>query len=197
MVVEVMEDGTQRHILVEKMLKGEYKKFNNNMGYVEKDAKISPDKGGTAGALNQLVGQMNSIALGAIVEGDSEEEDSDDEDNDDVGGRDHHGHASDGQDLFDKNETAAPVSGAYQNVKDEHFPQAFSHFTYEHSKRHFMVVDLQGVFTINADGSRCYELTDPCIHKHRKKNKQKFSNLTFGRTVRLELCFFRRNPLFE
>ncbi len=43
-----------------------------------------------------------------------------------------------------------------------------------------------GVFTIKSDGSRCYELTDPVIHKHRKKNKKKFQRLTFGRTDRGE-----------
>lgn len=32
-VVEVKEQGVERNILIERMLDGEYKKFNNNMGY--------------------------------------------------------------------------------------------------------------------------------------------------------------------
>ncbi|EED90986.1 elongation factor kinase, partial [Thalassiosira pseudonana CCMP1335] len=100
----------------ERYLEGEYKKFNSNMGYVDKD------------------------------------------------------------DIFDSKESA---------------PQPFSHFTYEKSKNFFMVVDLQGVLTINNDGTKCYELTDPVIHKHRSKKNQK--QWSFGRTDRGEkgmLAFF-------
>ena len=46
-----------------------------------------------------------------------------------------------------------------------------------------MVVDLQGVLKTNADGTKCYELTDPVIHKRRKKKKKKLQQYTFGRTV--------------
>ena len=49
-----------------------------------------------------------------------------------------------------------------------------------------MVVDLQGVFTTNLDGTKCFELTDPVIHKHRKKSRQKYKEWTFGRTDRGE-----------
>ncbi|OEU05955.1 kinase-like protein, partial [Fragilariopsis cylindrus CCMP1102] len=66
-------------------------------------------------------------------------------------------------------------------------PQSFSHFTYEKSKRYFMVVDLQGVLAINpVDGTKCYKLTDPVIHKRRKKKKEKLRKYTFGRTDRGE-----------
>ena len=50
-----------------------------------------------------------------------------------------------------------------------------------------MVVDLQGVLKINNDGTKCYELTDPVIHKRRKKSKNKLRKYTFGRTVSLSI----------
>lgn len=178
MVVEVEENGQERNILVEKMLEGEYKKFNNNMGYVDKEARPQEE---SSRHVDDLVGQMNNLGLGAIDEECSEEEDSDSEDEDD----DDEESANEGDGLFDTAESA-PVSGTYRDVKDAYFPQAFSHFSYEKSKRHFMVVDLQGVFTIRPDGTRCYELTDPVIHKHRKKSMQKYKAWTFGRTDRGE-----------
>lgn len=62
-----------------------------------------------------------------------------------------------------------------------YFPQeAFSHFTYVKSKKHFMVVDLQGVLTEHGDGTCCYELTDPVIHRRGKR----FQHWHFGRTDR-------------
>lgn len=192
MVVEVWDNGQERNILVEKFLDGEYKKFNNNMGYVDKEARSEEED---SRPVDDLVGQMNNLGLGAIDEECSEEEDSDSEEEDE--GEEENGNEED--DLFD-NEESAPVSGTYRDVKDAYFPQAFSHFTYEKSKRHFMVVDLQGVFTIRADGTRCYELTDPVIHKHRKKSKQKYRTWTFGRTDRGEKgmkAFFKSHKCTE
>merc|ERR1711957_1161459 len=70
-------------------------------------------------------------------------------------------------------------------IKNELFLQAFSHFSYEISKKRFMVVDLQGVF-LRKNASSCrYLLTDPVIHKQ-KKNKTKYQKWTFGRTDRGE-----------
>jgi len=181
-VVEVMEDGHRKSYLVEKMLDGEYQKYNNNMGYVEREARHQPQSQQEDNQANDgdLVGQMANLGLdglGAIEEG-SEEEDSDEEeegsDDDDDEGDD------DVKIVFDATETA-PESGTYRDVKDSYFPQAFSHFTYVKSKKNFMVVDLQGVLVedIAADAC-CYELTDPAIHRRGKR----FRKWSFGRTDR-------------
>jgi len=79
----------------------------------------------------------------------------------------------------------APEQGSYtlERINDAHIPQAFSHYSYEKSKRYFMVVDLQGVLKTNNDGTKCYELTDPVIHKRRNKKKKKLQQYTFGRTM--------------
>lgn len=177
MVVEVMENGNERNILVEKLLEGDYKKFNNNMGYVDLEVRAHQQ---ASEVLDDLAGRLKNLGLGggglnhlgAIQEEDSEEEDSSDNE-------------EEGEDLFDAKESA-PERGTYHDIKDAYFPQAFSHFTHEKSKGNFMVVDLQGVFTIKDDGTRCYELTDPVIHKHRKKNRQRFKTWSFGRTDRGE-----------
>ena len=42
--------------------------------------------------------------------------------------------------------------------------QAFSHFTWEHTRHFCMVTDLQGVETTDAKGCRMLLLTDPAIH---------------------------------
>lgn len=199
MVVEVMQNGQERNILVEKLLQGEYRKFNNNMGYVEKAAREDQELSQTSSsATNDLVGQMNNLALEAIGEevsdGDYDDEssnvgrssDEEDEAGDEIVANFVRKDEADIDDLLDDVETSAPGSGSYRDVKDSHFPQAFSHYTYEKSKKHFMVVDLQGVISMNLDGTKYFELTDPVIHKHRKKNKEKYSTWTFGRTDRGE-----------
>lgn len=81
---------------------------------------------------------------------------------------------------------AAPYDGNYRDLQDAYFPQAFSHFTYEKSKRQLMVVDLQGVFTRNKDGTRVYELTDPVIHKRKTNRNRAMRKWSFGRTDRGE-----------
>jgi hypothetical protein len=187
--------------LIEPMLEGEYVKFNNNMGYV---------KGGTQGGLdrihnsnsghkgNKLYGgggrfqdefaelekQMNALdlqnphapALGTIAEGSEEEEESDDEEEEKVEGV--------LEKIFVGASDKDPLPKAYSSVHEEDFPQAFSHFTYDKSKRHLIVVDLQGVFELEEQtGIKTYRLTDPVIHKHRGK-KKRFSSWHFGRTDR-------------
>jgi hypothetical protein len=46
-----------------------------------------------------------------------------------------------------------------------------------------MVVDLQGVLSMKR-GRKCFQLTDPVIHKRRTKKKEKLKKFTFGRTDR-------------
>lgn len=110
--------------------------------------------------------QSQGFDLGIIEEGSEEEEEDDDyeeetEDEDDDDG-----------DLFDSKEVA-PDEGNYEDLQDAYFPQAFSHFSYERSRGNFMVVDLQGVFTVKEDGSKVYELTDPVIHQHERLRRRR------------------------
>jgi len=161
LVVEA-HNPEEYNILIEPMLEGKYEKFNDNMGMVKgKSAKVNIDE------LSKSFGNMGLGVFGVI------EECSDDEDSDD--------------EIFD-NKESCPENGSYNfsAIKDEFFPQAFSHFSYVKSKKRFMVVDLQGVHMSKPDGTCSYELTDPVIHKHRKNNKTKFSQWTFGRTDRGE-----------
>ena len=169
MVVEV-SNGSQRQrkfFLIEKLLNGEYKKFNSNNGYICQEARI--DEGNDQ---SDLFGKMiNNLDLGAINEGD-EDEDSDyesDTDEEDDG-------------LFDSNETA-PISGGYNfnDLKSYHIPQAFSHFSFAKSKEKLIVVDLQGVLTLTKEGKHVFELTDPVIHRRHKNNRRRGN---FGRTDR-------------
>jgi hypothetical protein len=55
-------------------------------------------------------------------------------------------------------------------MKDGLFPQAFSHFTNEKSKKQLKVVDLQGIFELNRDGSRMYVFPDKAIHKRKRRH---------------------------
>lgn len=162
LVVETRKEGYEYNTLIEPFLQGDYKKFNDNMGMVKGQSRDL--------SMNDLVGSMGGLGLGAIEEG-SEEEDSDEEDSDDEG-------------IF-RTKDNAPHYGSYDlhTIKDDDVPQAFSHFTYEKSKRHFMVVDLQGVLSMK-HGRKCFQLTDPVIHKRRTKKKEKLKKFTFGRTDR-------------
>jgi len=153
------------------------------MGFVEDEVK-------------KLVKQMNNLGvgvtsqpqqgidLGIIKEGSEEEEETDDEDQ-----------GEDDGELFDSKEVE-PGESDYGDLQDAYFPQAFSHFSYERSRGNFMVVDLQGVFSVkDDDGSKVYELTDPVIHQHerlrRRSRRQDHNRGTdvgkkwnFGRTDR-------------
>lgn len=151
------------------------------MGFVENEVK-------------ELVKQMNNLGVGGtsqpqqvvdlgIIEEGSEEEDETESDDDE-----------DEEELFDSKEVT-PGEGEYGDLQDAYFPQAFSHFSYERSRGNFIVVDLQGVFTVKDDGSKVYELTDPVIHQHerlRRRNRGQDRNREtstrkkwdFGRTDR-------------
>jgi Alpha-kinase family len=88
--------------------------------------------------------------------------------------------------IFDRNELRPHKHCHYTRVRVEDFPQAFSHFSYEKSKERLMVVDLQGVFQVNADGTRAYILTDPALHKRRTRPQGKVRLGDLGRTDRGE-----------
>jgi hypothetical protein len=157
-VVEVhMEDGTEWNVLVEEQLEGDYKKFNSNNGHVRDKDLLS--------LKNLNINEEPDPGLDAIAEGSEDEEDSDDE-------------------IFDEKESG-PMAGHYK-FRDEDFPQAFSHFSYEKSKKFLMVVDLQGIFRVNKDGTKEYILTDPAIHQRKRRRSNRSRNWSFGRTDRGE-----------
>ena len=76
-------------------------------------------------------------------------------------------------------EEVPPIGAQTQETKDEHVPQAFTHFTYRHSKRRLMVCDLQGVLHVSVM-PHLFEFTDPCIHYRSTRGRQ----MVFGRTDR-------------
>ncbi len=182
MVVETIDPSKEQslyNILVEPLLEGKYEKFNDNMGMVQgqaqsvRDEDLLYDKKKERDDVNDLIDQFSRLTgLGAIEEG-SEEEDEEDGNEEDIIEAEHSKKSKNGNYNF-----AA--------IQKEFIPQAFSHFTYENSKKHFMVVDLQGVLKENQDGTSVYHLTDPVIHKRRRKKSQKFRNWSFGRTDRGE-----------
>jgi len=182
LVVEVVQDdGTELNILIETQLEGTYEKFNNNMGYVKGRRSSNSESNNMAdlvGSFNQLGLDFErptgaaGLGLGAI-EDESEEEEDDCDDK------------QEGGIVFDS-KVSAPDGGVYQHVLPSHFPQAFSHYTYEKSKKKLMVVDLQGVFEEYDDGTKHYVLTDPVIHKRKRGRQKQLSQWTFGRTDRGE-----------
>ena len=210
MVVEVRDDANEEYnILIEPYLEGEYTKFNNNMGYVQgrrltqsdKDAldlanrmaELRLDQAKRNLATNRFAARNHGrdggrngarggglLDLGAIAEG-SEDEDSDDSDDDDEDGV---GALVRG--VF-KNREMGPAGGSYsKNIPDADFPQAFSHFSFEHSKRNLIVVDLQGVLEVKKNGKKTFRLTDPVVHKRREKKGGRVRKWNFGRTDRHE-----------
>ena len=177
MVVEVQSpDGEEYNILVEPFLSGKYEKFTNNMGYV-KDYK----------SIERISKLMENLCINEESTDDRIEElllrqfssqeikDTKPKESFDLGViHEDCEYASDEEDAIDSVKEA--------QYKDEDFPLAFSHFSYEMSKKKLMVVDLQGAFKINGDGTRCYTLTDPAIHSRRNWRCKWY----FGKTDRGE-----------
>jgi hypothetical protein len=127
-------------LLVEKRLDpAKYKKWNSNAGYVR----------GQKNNDGEAVFQFESFAdeLGMIVESD-EEEGSDSEDDEEEETEKHIRHIR----------GPMPLSWEAADI-----PQAFSHFTYQHTRRKMLVCDLQGVLDDSCIPP-LFELTDPAIH---------------------------------
>ena len=209
MVIETIDPTKRRgegfyDILVEPFLEGEYVKFNNNMGMVQDQRNIVKelevgnqlqDLDSLTSQLsglhlnagltsNNLIGGFNALNLGAIEEGSEEEDEDDDEDEEEGQDDDSYDKCLVVNDMIGTNKqifTNKETSHNFLHVEDQDVPQAFSHFTYEASKKNFMVVDLQGVLKHNPDGTKVFRMTDPAIHK---RKKEKFKKWTFGRTDR-------------
>lgn len=130
--------------------------------------KFNNNMGYVKGQSKSVTGPRNDLGLEAI----DEEDESD-------------GEEMTEEDLFHAKENE-PITCLYQDVDDRHFPQAFSHYSYEMSKKQLMVVDLQGILEDSAGGGKQYVLTDPVVHKRRKRRINKLRNWTFGRTDRGE-----------
>ena len=161
LVVNVF-DADQGNIsfLIEPMLDvAKYTKFNNNMGQVHGQPKVSVD---------ELAKCMGALHLGSIQEGDDESEESDDYEE---------------EEFFAEANAAPDDTFARYSFVGADIPQAFSHFTHYKSKGSLMVTDLQGVLAATSDGGSVYKLTDPAVHKRRKR-KGAFTKWDFGRTDR-------------
>eukprot|EP01135_Chromosphaera_perkinsii_P001170 Nk52_evm9s160 gene=Nk52_evmTU9s160 len=51
-----------------------------------------------------------------------------------------------------------------RDIKEEDFPQAFSHYSHICTSRQLLICDLQGELTKSRDGGAVFRLTDPAIH---------------------------------
>ena len=161
-VTELWDDrGEAEYYLIEPFLEGRYTKFNSNNGFVQpgQDEESKSDFSGHD--VIDIFSKMKktSSGLGMI-------EECDEIDDDEISAQ---------ESLFD--------------LKDEYFPQAFSHYTYAKSKKRLMVVDLQGVLDKKLDGRKSYNLTDPVIHKRNRHDAYTYS---FGRTNRGDKVSARR-----
>eukprot|EP01083_Nonionella_stella_P262552 892662_1 len=120
-VVETLSDEVEWNFLVEPMLQGDYKKFNDNMGMVRGQSKSVNVENLSSAMGNLSIGNevhgFGGLGLGVITEEDGEEEDSDDEI------------------IEEQNNT--PENGSYSlsEINDALVPQAFSHFSYEKSNK--------------------------------------------------------------
>jgi hypothetical protein len=203
-VMEMIEqDGTKINQLVEEMLDGSYEKFNNNMGFIYRHDSVSYEiehcsEGGDSfpvfrqrkkkekpqtQSLSDRVENVfqkvlaistkdYGIALLPTVSEDSENNQDD--------------HVGTTTLLSVKEErlagsTAIPRDELSLTVNPYNVIQAFSHFTYEKSKKNLLVVDLQGVFISKNEGSE-FVLTDPAIHT--RSQSSRLSRLNLGRTDR-------------
>ena len=136
-VVEVDDNGEEKNFLVEKMLQGRYIKFNNNMGCVGHQFSVNE----LTDSLKHLRvdeldnAEKNLVALDAIAEESQEEEDDNEDD-------------KSSSEALTNNSTdcisdlAKTTDILCADLSEKHFPQAFSHFTFEKSKKHLIVVDL-------------------------------------------------------
>ena len=105
---------------------------------------------------DEMPAQVKAGGCLDTIEEESEEEQEDDSDDE----------------TYDQ-KASEPGPGQYRDIDDHVFPQAFSHYAFEKTKKKFMVVDLQGVLQVERDGTRKFMLTDPAIHRKNSKGRPK------------------------
>ncbi len=147
-VYEIPETGrrnTFRYILVEKRLDTtKYEKWNSNNGHVKGHQTLASV---FARKKVDYVAPSAAAPKATHLYRITEESDEEDSDNDAV-------------DI--SRALPTPRSQRY-DIKTEHVPQAFSHWTYRYTKRKMLVCDLQGVLDMTKYPP-LYEMTDPVIH---------------------------------
>lgn len=74
----------------------------------------------------------------------------------------------------DEHDSTHTAKQSQQNMLDNDIPQAFSHFTYEHSKRRYLVVNLQGVITRKKWLPHMFEFINPTVHFSRSEGLKLF-----------------------
>ena len=201
LVFELNDDVELKNynVLVEPMIEGDYKKYNDNFGAIPKIQETESDHGGLdASTVNFLLGKkdvdeekktnFDMGGLGAILEEGSE--DDDDEQSDE--GEPYLPTGPDAKVVGDEDEffDSFFLDGELETrrflpskgIPDKEFPNAFSHFSYVRSGGRLMVVDLQGCLERKPDGATEFVFTDPAVHKRRKDKRLR--HLKFGRTDR-------------
>jgi hypothetical protein len=170
--VYVVPDATHkrgnRGYLVEKRLPNSdtrWQKWNNNKGFV---------KGGDGAVVAEAIVRANigeegdAAGLDVLEEIGEEEEEGSSSDSET---EDENEYDDDDDDLAAAVPAAETILFAAGDV-----PQAFSHFTYNWTKRKMLVCDLQGVLNTECTPP-VFELTDPVIHYKRKKQRPRRSSL--------------------
>ena len=153
-----------REVLAEKRLdaKLEYKKWNNNAGFVDGQKKARTDKrvGFHLPPIPTFPEDCKTDKTKSIPEEEEEEEDM--------------------TPLhFASLEGVGGKRKRQEVLRPEHVPQAFSHFSYHSSGRSMLVCDLQGVYDPLKEA---FELTDPVIHQATEGNRARFDEQIHGRT---------------
>jgi len=143
-------DALKQEFLSEARLNPDkYVKWNDNAGHVDGVRRLNP-----------MFASMKED-LSAIEEEEEEEEEDDEDVSDEEG--------SDSEDGL----SADPrIIELQDHVLDSDVPQAFSHWTHVYSKRDLLVCDLQGELVESPDGTKSYQLTDPCIHRRDRETRR-------------------------
>jgi hypothetical protein len=136
--------------LVEKQLVGKWQKCNSNNGWVSgREAEAGAAQEESEPTLAAPTGPLDAIDEGEVLEVWSDDEAIEEE-------------------LEQVVRWPSSWETSRCQIVVDSVPQAFSHFTWQHSKHRLVVCDLQGVY--NAESSK-FELTDPAIH-YRSKHKR-------------------------
>ena len=211
-VFELVDKNERKtyNVLVEPMIAGKYKKYNNNKGglvdqkfespYVELDDNLlnpslvkmllgtKPESkeimlSGENQNVTKKAGAAPMELLSVIAE--DEEESETECDDSGINAEEDRNPEESTKEIFERivqEGSLADIQLPSQPIPDEDFMQAFSHFSYVRSGGRLIVVDLQGALNIRPNGSCKFVLTDPAIHK--RNGAKALKGLKFGRTDR-------------